>query len=676
MIYNSKEKRVDYYPPLLSNCDITLYPDYEGSVCYTREDYPDVIGYAGRVFRAGRRQSVSHKQGSPAPLLWWGAIKFDCGSAVDSFTQELNDENGYIFTSCEYENKLSVDTTCFVHPKHNTYAIKKVFKGDCKNVKFIYTIDDVLEYEARSIEFTKNENSVFIDLDIKAYDTYFARIALTTNKEAKILIDKKSVTFEYSVFDGDEICFYYTLEDSLYCDNHRELVENVSKEAVCGFDKFLEETKKDWRDYHERGYIKTGDTLIDSVYRTAMYHLRCSTTRWSIAVGVNNMHWDSKFFAFDEYYSYLGLLESNKIEQAKRVPDFRLNVCLEKAITRATDYSKNPDVVQALFAWETGEHGEELARPGFWMDHIFHIAIIALGAFEYYEHTEDLEFLKECYPMIKACAKFYTLNTIYENSDGSLYVGKCTDLERLGSSVTNPFFTACGVIKTLEVLVKASELLDLDEEYRKECEYKEKKLRESLPNDGEKYIPFKGCEQKSIAVFAGKYPFNVIDNNDPKLLPALCDFVANEKIYGNMYPLGKKMSPWYASWKAVGFARMGLLDEAYKSIRQALESVGVFGDIYEINEEIRHNRPWFTTAAGVFSSALSEMLIQSDGENIYLLPASPDEFSTVSFKLSAKGGAIVEAEIENNEIKKLDITFKPTAKEKSFNVFLRGKKIN
>lgn len=111
--------------------------------------------------------------------------------------------------------------------------------------------------------------------------------------------------------------------------------------------------------------------------------------------------------------------------------------------------------------------------------------------------------------MIQAYAKYYTLSAIYENSDGSLYIRKCTDLERLGASVENPFFTSCGVIKTLETFVKASEILNRDSEYRKECDYKAKMLRKSLPNDGEKYVPFKKCSQKSMAIFAGKYPFDV-----------------------------------------------------------------------------------------------------------------------------------------------------------------------
>lgn len=674
MIYNSIDNRKDYFPPLLSNGDLSLSADYEGSVCFEKGHFDGITAQSNKFFRAGRRQSYTYKHPSPAPLIHWGGLKFDAGSPAKCYTQELKEENGYTKSNCKYESGLEIETTAFVHQEFNLYGIRKKFSGASSKVKFVFTLDDDLLFESKSIIFEKNENTVYIDADIKAYDSYFSRIALTTDKKSDISVENNTVIFEYDVKDGDELCFYYILEDSLYCENYKTATENIIEKTKNGFDKILNETAQIWSEFHNKGYIKTENEFLNSMYRTALYNLKCHTTKWSIAVGIDDSAWDSKFFAFDEYYSFLGLLEAGKYDIAKRVPKFRLDG-LKKAIDRATDYSKNPEMVQAMYVWEAGEHGEELARVGFWYQHIFHMAVIALGAFEYYEYTNDKAFLEECYPMIKACAKFYTLSYIYERPDGNLFVGKCTDLERLGSSVENPFFTSCGVIKTLEVLVKASEILNVDEDYRKECEYKAKMLRKTLPHDGEKYVPYDGCPQKSIAVFAGKYPFDVVANDDPKLLPALYDFIENEKVYGNMYPFGEKMSIWYAAWKAVSFARMGRGDMAYTALKQTFESVGVFTETFEINEKTHSMRPWFSTAAGVLVAAVNEMIVQSDGKNIYILPAAPEEFSTVSFKLAVKGGAVVEAEIVNNEVKKLDISLNDDVKLKKFNVFLRNKKI-
>ena len=52
-----------------------------------------------------------------------------------------------------------------------------------------------------------------------------------------------------------------------------------------------------------------------------------------------------------------------------------------------------------------------------------------------------------------------------------------------------------------------------------------------------------------------------------------------------MYPTGEAISPWYACWKASGYARAGLTDKAYEALIQSYKSVGVFGEMFEINEE-------------------------------------------------------------------------------------------
>ena len=437
----------------------------------------------------------------------------------------------------------------------------------------------------------------------------------------------------------------------------------------------LKRTKDVFSEFFDSGYVKTENKLINDVYSNAMYLLKCHTTKFSIAVGINDVSWQGKYFAFDEYYCMLALLQAGKTNLAKRTPDFRANVCLDRAIRRATKKTDLRNAPQARYSWESGENGEELSPIGYWYEHIFHMAVIAQAGFEYYEYTGDIEFLKNCYTMIKSCAMFYVKNSIYRDSNGSVYVSKCTDLERLGSAVENPYFTSCGIINTLETFAKAADIIGTDRECKQECRAIADELRKTLVHDGEKYIPHKNCTQKSIAIFAGKYPFNVVENNDSKQLLAMYDFIKNEEIYGNMYACGKKVSMWYASWKAVAFARMLKADDAYTALMQSLESTGPFAEAFEINEQNVTLRPWFTTAAGVFASAVNEMLLQSDENNIYILPAAPKELQTVSFKLLAKGGIIVTADIKDGELQDLDIKLLPTYMMKKYNIYFKGKKI-
>ena len=92
-----------------------------------------------------------------------------------------------------------------------------------------------------------------------------------------------------------------------------------------------------------------------------------------------------------------------------------------------------------------------------------------------------------------------------------------------------------------------------------------------------------------------------------------------------------------------------MAENAYKALKQVYPSAGVFGELFEINEPVRRNRPWFSTAAGIFISAVNDMLLQAEGNTIHLLPAFPHT-TDVSFKLAAKGGITVEAEIKNEKL--------------------------
>ena len=650
MIYSSSENRKDYFPPLLGNGDIALWADREGSVCDAEERTKGIQGPKGCVFRAGRRTAFTHTQPVQGVLMQWGSLHFSCSGTVCAFTQELDPVTGTLFSHCDYESGRSVDTVCFVHPQHNLYAVQKTFHGDFPSVSLELILDQMLLEELRSLKITAEGSTAKVDMKVRAYDSYRAGIWLaSTAGEAVAGEDRAVIT--HSAADGDVVCYYYLLEDSLYDEQFPTSMVHLEKHILdAGFSSLLEENQSIWRAYHNEGFVHTGDGLIDATYATAMYHLKCYTTRWSIPVGLCDICWQGKYFAFDEYTSYLGLLGANRLELAKRVPLYRVNKCLDTAIKRASDCHRNPETEDmARFHWETGENDRmELSPDGNWLDHVFHIPLVGIGAFNYYEYSEDIEFLKDCYKLIRACSKFITKHMLYRDGE-KFYIGKCTDLERLGSSVQNPFMTVCGSIKLLECCSKSAEILGIDKEYAEECKFISEKLRENLPQTDEMYVPYLNCKQKSIAVFSCKFPFDVLPHNDNKMLNAWDDFEINGGPYGNMYPGGSGISPWYACWKASGYARAKLTEKAYYALKQSYRSVGVFDEMFEINEETFGSLPWFATAAGIFISTVNDMLLQCNDNMIDILPAFPNNMD-VSFKLAAKGGITVEAVVKNDKL--------------------------
>ena len=654
MKYSSSESRVDYAPLFLGNGDIALSADPEGMTDY---EYDEAITNAPKrcIFRAGRRTIINAHQKIQANLFSFGSLSFRTGAELSGFSQELVLPDGYMKSECCYSDGSRIDTTSFISQAHPIYAVQKVYHGTKKDVSFVFNYDGTASahkfpaLDGCSVNFDK-EQGVILDFKADGQDIYRGRVRIQLDVPFTFVDDGSNVTLSFTVSDGEVFSLFYCIEDSLFNDNYADACDALARIAVeSGFNTLLRESSQIFCEYFDQGYVRTENEMINNVYITALYHMKCVVTRWSIPVGLHNANWEGRYFAFDEYYGMNGLLSSGRSELARRVPEFRHNVCLNPAIKRATRLTDD----QARFMWETLEYGSEGAPSGFWMDHQFHMPIIALGAYEYYEYTGDVDALKKYYKMIRACAKFFTYNMIYDDGRGGSYIGKCTDLERLGSSHERAFMTTCGAICLLQICAKASEVLGIDEEYRAECLELIPKLYDSLPNNGERYVPYAGCSERSIGVFSGKYPFNVLENDDKLMHSSFRDYIANEAQCGNMYHMGVKVAPWYAAWKAVSYARCGMAKEAYENLIQVFDSVGVFGDMYEINEESVRKRPWFMTAAGVYLGAVNEMLLQSDSGRISIMPAFDGD---ASFKLTARGGATVEAAVINGQLASIRIS--------------------
>ncbi len=668
-------------PVLVGNGDICLMPDEEGTL-YESPEYAQARKTSKipikSIYRAGRRMYINPHKKIQGNLLPFGHFSFDCGSKIKDYEQSLELPDGFVKSTCRYEDGSYIDSTYFVHYSKNIYVLRKIYHGKAKEVSYEFVSDfenRFVKTALRSNIVRKVNNGYRIGFSMEGMGDYTGSMTVFTDYPSTCTqTANDTFLLSMSVNDGDAFTFYYMLEDDFNDWNPNQTPISVNPDTASSvdtidFNSLLSEHKKLWNCYFERGYIKTADQRANDVHMTALYHLKCTTTKWSIPVGINDYTWHGNYFAFDEYYGFYGLLSSGQFELAKRVPAFRVRNCLKKAISRATSFEED----QARFMWETIESGDENAPLGHWMDHVFHMAVIALGAYQYYEYTKDREFLAECYDMIRACAQFYVQHMIYEDSTRGVYFGKCTDLERLGSSIENPFMSSCGAIKTFRVLVNASKVLDIDDDFVRKCSTLAEGLLASLPQDEERYLPFAGTDMRSIGVFSAKFPFDILDGNDPKLQKAFSDYVENEKDFGNMYRIGSGVSPWYCAWKAEGYARCGMANEAEDVLLQARKSAGKFGEMYEINEEDICKIPWFMTAAGIYLSAVNESVIQSDGENIYLLPASNE--TNISFKLPVKGGAVCKASFEDGKIKQLKLKYLDNSANNHYRIYYRGKEV-
>lgn len=633
----------NYVPPPLGNGDFSLLMDYEG--VQSQKTYH---GMTPCIYRAGRRYD------SPGgPLVPWGYILQNSGP-VKHWTQELDVTNARIVADCEYEDGSRIATEAFVHMEQPLLAIRKRFTAPYV-FRYLLAAPGCEALPPKRMTF-------FSQFRVGGVDIHYQLDGLPeTRGIISVWCDRPDVTvtangheFCFSFEEAGEAAFFIAIHDSL---DHADVVAAMQilrrQVEASGYDGIFAAHRAAWAAYWHESYIKLPGIREQSLYETAQYHLRISSTRWSLPVGIYPTHWQGRYFAFDEHFSFMGLLTSNHHAMARRIPEFR-HKTLPKAMERAHCYfgQRNSG---ARWYWELLENGDMEGAPGgFWLDHIFHMANVAMSAWHYYRFTGDREFLEQMgYPLLRGCADFYQTQSIQKVGDDRYIVGKCTDLERLGPGRDNAFMTTCGVIATLEAAAAAAELLNIDGEVAAQERFFAGKLRKTLPQNDERFMLYPGCNESSIAVFAGTFPYQVLPPDDRRQQAAIAEYLRNENAFGNMYPVGNSVCTWYAAWKGIGLARLGNLAAARHCLEQCVAEAdkNCFSEIFEISNPACH--PWFTTAEGSYIQLVNEMLLQSREEEIHLIDGGWQDYA---FKLAAVGGVTVEAEYANGKISHLEVS--------------------
>ena len=562
----------------------------------------------------------------------------------------------------DYAGGLSIYTHAFVHKTLPIMAVRKKFTGKPENFSYrfdyFYAEEGVARTPVRwsnySIDRLPDNRGAVIRYRVDGMQDLSGSITLlSSGVPQKIEIEGCRVSFVYeNVPETVDFTMIYTdsLNENDWQKEQKTLVERAEKEK---FDGLFASHSRAWKELWGRFVLDIPDKKMQDVFYGAVYNLVCTSTPWSIPVGVHPYSWQGKYFSFNLFVSLFCTLNSRP--EALKVPAFRRST-MENAIARTTNWVYSAG---ARFPWLSDEEGLfECSAPGVWQDHIFHMGNISLEAWEYFRYTRDMEYLKNtAYPVIRKCAEFFLRQSVYTVADGRVIVGKCCDLERLGTARENAFLTTCSVICALEIAAEVSELLNEDPQMRSQWKETTRKLRESLPNDGKKYLPFHGCEEKSIGVFGGLYPYFVLDPADPLQKAAVNDYLGSTAEAGNMYPFGKNICTWYAAWVANGMIRLGNSARAVEYLQKASLSTGAFGIIYEINEPgafVSH--PWCSAPPACYIQGVLELLCRSEKDTVILCRDLENIWKDLRFTLGAPDDLTIALEMKNGKAAFLKVT--------------------
>lgn len=672
--YYSNEGRADYAPPILANGQLSLALDFMGTQSFQASELDQAeqsvncaqdkndhwrnrVYASSNIWWSGRRYISTIQRF----LIPFGQLHAQVEGLADrpaEWNQTLDTQGARMLAQSLYEGGEQIGVEAFVHHDMNLLAIRRRFRlNEARTIRLDYRLAD----KKNPDEYPRYMQAVPTPDPLTGGWRIHYRVIGQWDYEGVILVfaDRPLTRrWEKNVFSlegtaGQDLTLFVILRDNINEANYEEVAEAQAREALSkGYDGLYAQHAAQWERFYAESSVQLSDPGLMDVYRAAQYVMKAWTTPWSIPVGICDAFWEGKFFAYDEYFSYIGLLTGNHRDLAVRVPRFR-----REGLPLAVKRMSSKNVNEAHYMWETVETGEEAAIPGFWYEHIFHMANISVGAWEYFCYTQDTDYLREtAWPVMRACSEFYLRHMVYRIEGGKTIIGRCTDWERLGSSVQNAYMTTCGVIRTLQVTAEAARRLDLEPEFIREATEIAAQLYEGLPNDGEKYVPHPDCEQKSIGVFGGMFPYRVQQEDNPLQRAAIEDYQKYEGTYGNMYAVGSGVSSWFAAWKGIAYARMHEPERAFSCLRQAAASQGCFGELFEINEANCIYRPWFTTANGIYLATVHNMLLQSSLGSIDLLPGYAREEGDVSFTLPAEGDLLVHAAVRDGRLTELTLT--------------------
>lgn len=291
-------------------------------------------------------------------------------------------------------------------------------------------------------------------------------------------------------------------------------------------------------------------------------------------------------------------------------------------------------------------------------------AWLCLHIWDHYEYTGDIEFLETHYETMKEAAIFL-LDYMVEDKNG--YLVTCPSLSPENSYIL-PNGDICSLTysPTMDIqlitalfrkIIKSCQILNKDLDFAKQLEMTLRRLPKiKIGKYGQIQEWIEDYEEaepghRHLSHLFGLYPENLISKEDTPEL-----FEAAKKSIERRISFGSGHSGWSRAWIICLYARLKDGEKAYLNIIELLKNY-TLPNLFDGHPISSDDSSIFQIDGNLGAIAgIAEMLLQSYGETVEILPALPIRWKNGYIRgLKARGGHVVDIEWENCELKKLKI---------------------